>query len=126
MRFSGERELWEGYVERIELERAVLRFSRRFSDLYVDGMRVDVRFQVKRMPLKLAHQAVETTAVEKPAPPHAALSPQLLFPSPLGGANNPPKPPLVAGVAHFFNRDLNAEQQAAVVGALRAVGRPAP
>ena len=113
---------FEGYVSRVEQEHVVLHFGQRFHASYVSNSAVDIRFKFKRMQLRTAHQAIDGEC--DAARYGHNLTRQTLFPSVHTAAL---RSPVTRGeVRSWYNRDLNEEQKAAVVGALRAVARPAP
>lgn len=114
-------------VTRVELETVILKLPVSFEQYFLKGLKVDVRFGFKRMPLRTAHQALDAVREGDPLIDH------ILFPeaieevgetaSALTRLNERVRSPddLV-----LFNRDLNPEQRAAVFGIVSSVSRPRP
>ena len=114
-------------VTRVEQEIVILKLPVSFEQYFLKGLKVDVRFGFKRMPLRTAHQALDAVKEGEPLLDH------ILFPeaieevgetaSALTRLNERVKSPndLV-----LFNRDLNPEQRAAVFGIVSSVARPRP
>ena len=117
---------YQGYVDGVDLEHATLKTPPRFDSAYVQGASVGVRFRFKRLPLQTSHQAIENCVSVMGA----------LFPLPFGDPSRVTMPSRqnaqhkvqhkVASPAHFYNKTLNVEQQAAVNGVLGEVCRPSP
>jgi helicase MOV-10 len=116
---------FQAEVLKVTKESAILEFPKSFESYFVNGLKVDVRFHFKRLPLRTAHQAVE--AVEQ-----NPLADHILFPNPMEDNFTSAKimKPLseisTSPDLKLFNRNLNAEQQAAVMGILSSIARPSP
>lgn len=113
---------FEGVVHRTTQEYAIMDLPVSFTRMYINGLRVDVRFTFSRTNLRTSHQALEHVH---------ALQRRMIFPQPLEMQFNPPLTPLNTRIIrpsqlNFYNRDLNQEQQSAVVGIVQSVARPAP
>ena len=116
---------FEGVVQRTTNEDAILEFNPSFHRVFIDGLRVDVRFTFSRTTLRTSHQALAAVNQQKD------LFQKILFPEMLDVETNPPEDPLNMRVIRpsqltFYNRTLNQEQQSAVVGILHSIARPAP
>ena len=121
----GGRGKFEGIVQRTTNEDAIIQFAPSFHRVFIDGLRVDVRFTFSRTSLRTSHQAL--FAVNE----HKHLFHKMLFPETLNVEDNPPMTPLNLRVIRssqlkFYNRTLNREQESAVVGILQSIARPAP
>ena len=104
-------------VESIENERVVLVINRSFDKVYMDGMKFDIRFSFSRTGLRICHQAVERSRQQN------KVMKEVLFPTITSASKSPLNNPKRL---NYYNRNLNAEQKAAVVGILRAEARPTP
>jgi helicase MOV-10 len=119
VRFNGDKnESYQGIVDGVEMEHALIQFPGKFTAKYVNGVGIDVRFTFKRMNLKTAHQALDdplTRQILNATFRHqdVSFSTQCV---PIELRRN-----LV-----LYNRDLNQEQRAAVTGVLASVARPSP
>ncbi len=116
---------FEGVVQRTTNEDAIIEFNPSFHRVFIDGLRVDVRFTFSRTTLRTSHQALAAVNQQK------ELFHKILFPEMLDMETNRPENPLNMRVIRpsqlkFFNRTLNQEQQSAVVGILHSIARPAP
>ena len=49
---------YEGYVHRVEQERVLMKFSKKFSQKFIKGMKFSVRFSFSRTQIRRAHQAI--------------------------------------------------------------------
>ena len=121
---SGKK--FEGLVTRTTQEMAYMDLPRAFSSVYINGLRVDVRFTFSRTTLRTSHQALMVMGTKD----ETSIQSRMIFPRSLD-MDNPPLTPLNTRVIlsqqlNFYNRSLNAEQQTAVVGVLQSVARPAP
>jgi len=121
---SGRGE-FEGVVQRTTNEDAIIEFNPSFHRVFIDGLRVDVRFTFSRTTLRTSHQALAAANERKD------LFHKILFPQALNMETNPPMTPLNLRVIRssqltFYNRTLNQEQESAVVGILQSIARPAP
>ena len=117
---SGKK--FEGLVTRTTQEMAYMELPRAFSSVYINGLRVDVRFTFSRTTLRTSHQALMVMGTKD----DASIQSKIIFPRSLD-TDNPPLTPLnESQKLNFCNRSLNAEQQTAVVGVLQSVARPAP
>ncbi|KAK2550951.1 putative helicase mov-10-B.1 [Acropora cervicornis] len=54
-----EKKAYQGFVHFVQLNDVLLKFSPKFHEKYVRGMRINVRFTFTRTPLKLMHRALE-------------------------------------------------------------------
>lgn len=116
---------FEGIVQRTTNEDAVIEFHPSFNRIFIDGLNVDVRFTFSRTTLRTSHQALMAVNNDK------ELFSKILFPTMLDMEDNCPLPPLNRRTLRstqltFYNRNLNQEQQSAVVGAIQSIARPAP
>ena len=116
---------FEGVVQRTTNEDAIIEFAPSFYRVFIDGLRVDVRFTFSRTTLRTSHQALAAVKERKD------LFHKILFPEMLNMENNPPMTPLNLRVIRssqltYYNRTLNQEQESAVVGILQSMARPAP
>lgn len=118
---------FEGVVHRTSQEYAIMDLPRSFDRTFLDGIRADVRFTFSRTTLRTSHQALEASR----------LLGGTIFPSAssrsMGIGDNGSRPANAANARiirpeqlNFYNRTLNREQQAAVVGIVQSVARPAP
>lgn len=119
---------YEGLVHRTTQEYAIMDLPRKFTNVYLDGLRVDVRFTFSRTTLRTSHQALMVMQARGGAD---SLQSGILFPQLLDIDENPPLTPLNTRIIRptqlkFYNRTLNKEQQTAVVGVVQSVARPAP
>lgn len=117
---------FQAEIYKVTKDSAILKFPKSFESFFVNGLKVDVRFHFKRLPLRTAHQAVDAVK-QNPLADH------ILFPKPLEdnfNSANISKPLNVISTSSsdlkLFNRNLNAEQQAAVLGILSSTARPSP
>jgi hypothetical protein len=127
---------FEGIVHRTSQEYAIMTLPRSFDRTYVNGLHVDVRFTFSRTTVRTCHQALAHYAritAENDAEYHQ-LS-RTIFPSRslmigmVGGGRplNASNPRIIRlSQLNFYNRTLNQEQQAAVLGIVQSVARPAP
>lgn len=116
---------FEGIVQRTTNEDAIIEFAPSFHRVFIDGLRVDVRFTFSRTTLRTSHQALFAVNERKD------LFDKILFPEMLNMDDNPPMTPLNLRIIRssqlkFYNRTLNQEQESAVVGILQSIARPAP
>ena len=116
---------YEGVVHRTTNEDAIIEFAASFNRVYIDGLRVDVRFTFSRTTLRTSHQALRAAQERKD------LFRKILFPEMLNMEDTPLMTPLNSCVINssqlrFYNRTLNQEQESAVVGILQSMARPAP
>jgi len=116
---------FEGVVQRTTNEDAIIEFAPSFYRVFIDGLRVDVRFTFSRTTLRTSHQALAAVKERKD------LFHKILFPEMLNMENNPPMTPLNLRVIRssqltYYNRTLNQEQESAVVGILQSMARTAP
>ncbi|KAL7464449.1 hypothetical protein ACHAXS_004786, partial [Conticribra weissflogii] len=114
---------FEGVVQRTTQEDAILKFHPRLQDIFLDGMKVHVRFTFTRTTIRTSHQAVVScdSAIDNP------MLSNILFPEETVECMSPLNSTVIQlSQLRFYNRYLNAEQQAAVLGIVRAVKRPAP
>ena len=93
--------------------------------MFIDGLRVDVRFTFSRTTLRTSHQALAAVKERKD------LFHKILFPEMLNMEDNSPMTPLNLRVIRssqltYYNRTLNQEQESAVVEILQSMARPAP
>lgn len=51
---------YSGFVHVVRLNDVLLKFSPKFHEKYIKGMKVNVRFTFNRLPLRLMHRALET------------------------------------------------------------------
>ena len=111
---------YRGFAHRIEQDTVLLKFSADFHDRLVDGMTARVHFSFRRSTLRLWHQAV----AERILSPLSGMDPgqgtkppvSMLFPCASDVAvSTGDDEPLV-----FYDRQLNPEQQEAVVSILKA------
>jgi helicase MOV-10 len=110
---------FEGYVERVQLEDAILMVPQNFNRMYVTNAQVSVRFRFKRLPLQTSHQAIKQSD---------SLDSSFLFPLPTGDSRRVFRPSRVSSVPDnsFYNPNLNAEQRQAVRRVVAEVCRPSP
>lgn len=118
---------FEGLVHRTTQEYAIMNLPNSFARVYIDGLRVDVRFTFSRTTLRTSHQALMVMDEQEENSPLC----KMIFPQVLDINENPPLTPLNTRVIRapqlkFYNRTLNNEQQTAVVGIVQSVARPAP
>ncbi|KAJ8258035.1 hypothetical protein GJAV_G00192420 [Gymnothorax javanicus] len=111
---TGPLTKYKGYVHRVELESVKLGFSKKFMDIFIDNMKLNVEFTINRFPLKLQHRAV-ALAVQN-------LMEKVLFPT----GCHPQNEELPA--LRLFDRKLeqNPEQYGAVQCIVAGVSKPAP
>ena len=107
---------WQGRVQTTRLEEVLLEFDRKFR--YRKGIdKVDVRFTFSRTTFRTSHEG------SKRAP--RTMGPSILFPGVMdataltGGRRVGPQ-------LAFANRDLNPQQEAAVVNVVKGLARPLP
>ena len=116
---------YEGYAHFIRQEEIELKLNKSFHSSYLNNERVDVRFEFRRMPLRIAHQALPFAVGASST--GGGLDPQTLFPT---KDSVEPRPSLVSQTylndMVWYNRHLNEEQCLAVRGILAAVARPTP
>jgi len=113
---------YQGYVTRIEQENVKISFHQSFDSTFIPGLHVDVRFSFSRMNVRLCHQALKLCVEGN------VIADQIIFPESIN--NTRLLTPLNA-ISHcsqlkLYNRNLNIEQQTAVLGVLRSVARPSP
>ena len=117
---TREAQCFAGVVETIECEKAILQFPSAFNQVFMDGMGFKVRFSFSRTTLRVCHQAVSKANTDN------ILLGQQLFPPISNGSTSLTSPLNRATRISCNNRDLNSEQQAAVIGVLEACARPLP
>ncbi|XP_034539182.1 putative helicase mov-10-B.1 isoform X2 [Notolabrus celidotus] len=103
-----------GYVHRVELDSVKLGFSKKFLQIFVSNMKLDVEFTLNRLTLRLQHRAVEMAVKHQLE--------EVLFPSETAGANLPmPK-------LRMCNSQVgkNPQQKAAVQHIVAGSSKPAP
>jgi helicase MOV-10 len=111
---------FEGVVHRTSQEYAIMDLPRSFDRVFIDGLRVDVRFTFSRTTLRTSHQAlakIEESQLGR------TMFPRLMGIRPLNAANARIIRP---DQLNYYNRTLNQEQQTAVVGIVQSVARPSP
>jgi len=114
---------YEGLVHRLQQEYAIMTLPKSFAKSYIDGLRVDVRFTFSRTTLRTSHQAL--MAMHNKAGNSHRLG--MIFPQSPVTTHAPLNTKIIrSSQLKFFNRDLNQEQQSAVVGIVQSVARPAP
>lgn len=119
---------YEAIVSRCSQECAYMNLPRKFESVYLDGLRVDVRFTFSRTTLRTSHQAL--MVMSPSTNDDSSLLTRTIFPQLL---DNSPRvfTPLNTHIIrtnqlNFYNRALNEEQQTAVVGIVHSVARPSP
>jgi len=117
---TREAKCFAGVVETIECEKAILQFPSAFNQVFMDGMGFKVRFSFSRTTLRVCHQAVSKANTDN------ILLGRQLFPPISNGSTSLISPLNRATRISCNNRDLNSEQQAAVIGILEACARPLP
>ncbi|XP_064457734.1 putative helicase MOV-10 [Ornithodoros turicata] len=107
---------YEGYVCDTMVSCVALQFSKRFSKVYIKGMKFDVRFTFNRLPLRLMHRAISMV--------ESCRLWDFVFPE----IANPSAPALKFRRLNFFNKKVekNAEQFTAVKNILLGLHRPYP
>ena len=125
IRAGGGRK-FEGIVTRTTQEYAYLEFPRSFTQVYIPGLKIDVRFTFSRTTLRTSHQGLITIDLKE----HSSPLHRIVFPKPMGRSNLPLTPLnsriIRTNQLRFYNRTLNDEQKTAVIGIIQSVARPAP
>lgn len=107
---------YEGFVCEIKRGTLLISFSKRFQEVYIRGMKFDVRFTYNRLPLRLMHRAIgmveHVDLWNLVLPKHAETTEPALRPQKI----------------HLFNKKIasNPEQYAAVKYILLGLHRPYP
>ncbi len=117
---------FEGAVHRTAQEYAIMNLPRSFDRVFLDGLRVDVRFTFSRTTLRTSHQALATIAItsnDEESQLGRTIFPRSMGIRPLNAVNARIIRP---NQLNYYNRTLNQEQQTAVVGIVQSVARPAP
>ena len=109
----------EGIVHRTYQEYAIMDLPKAFTNTYIDGLRVDVRFTFTQTSLRTCHQALVAMMSREDSQLRKMLFPSLNDNRPLSAVNTRIQ-------LRLYNRSLNQEQQLAVVGIIQSVARPAP
>jgi helicase MOV-10 len=114
---------FEGIVHRTSQEHAIIDFPRSFDRVFVNGLRVDVRFTFSRTTLRTSHQALSAMNCNI----DNSLRSRIVFPE-LEDDKETPLNSQIEQVSQlrFYNRTLNREQQIAVLGVVQSVARPSP
>ncbi|KAM7304456.1 putative helicase MOV-10 isoform X1 [Ixodes scapularis] len=117
--YSGQKKLgpkFAGKITEIKTGMIFLKFSERFQETYKEGMKVDLRFVLNRLPLRLMHRAIRMCNERK------------LWNFVLPDCDDPSRPAVNISELSFFNRSIetNEEQCSAVKNILLGLHRPYP
>lgn len=117
--YSGQKKLgpqFRGRVMEIRDGMIFFKFSERFQQTYREGMRVDLRFFLNRLPLRLMHRAIVLCKERE------------LWSFVLPKCDEPSEPAVKVDELSFFNRSIatNAEQCSAVKNIVLGLHRPYP
>ncbi|XP_042148486.1 putative helicase MOV-10 isoform X2 [Ixodes scapularis] len=117
--YSGQKKLgpkFAGKITEIKTGMIFLKFSERFQETYKEGMKVDLRFVLNRLPLRLMHRAIRMCNERK------------LWNFVLPDCDDPSRPAVNISELSFFNRSIatNAEQCSAVENIVLGLHRPYP
>lgn len=108
---------YEAVVRKTDGTYITVEVTKKFNDIYIKGMRFDVRFTFNRVPLMRMHRALDSCKTRNLW--------SFIFPN---GSSSPSKPALELSDLRFFNKKVqeNREQSKAVSDMLLGLHRPYP